>query len=100
MFTQLNQYHVVLEVKPGFQTDPLDLRNLFIRSAAGSTGNAGLVTGGSVNTAGFGPSSSSVAQATAGQNVGAPVTGATSGAFSGGPSASSLVLSKAAAKCR
>ena len=25
MFTQLNQYHVVLEVKPGFQQDPLDL---------------------------------------------------------------------------
>ena len=22
MFTQLNQYHVVLEVKPGFQADP------------------------------------------------------------------------------
>ena len=25
MFTQLNQYHVVLEVKPGFQQNPLDL---------------------------------------------------------------------------
>ncbi len=35
MFTQLNQYHVVLEVKPGFQNNPVDLRNLFIRSAAG-----------------------------------------------------------------
>ena len=22
MFTQLNQYHVVLEVKPGFEKDP------------------------------------------------------------------------------
>jgi multidrug efflux pump len=32
MFTQLNQYHVVLEVKPGFQRDPFDLKNLFIRS--------------------------------------------------------------------
>ena len=38
MFTQLNQYHVVLEVKPGFQNNPVDLRNLFIRSAAGTTG--------------------------------------------------------------
>jgi multidrug efflux pump len=35
MFTQLNQYHVVLEVKPGFQQNPLDLRNLFIRSSGG-----------------------------------------------------------------
>ncbi len=29
MFTQLNQYHVVLEVKPGFQQNPLDLRDLY-----------------------------------------------------------------------
>jgi multidrug efflux pump len=93
MFTQLNQYHVVLEVKPGFQNNPIDLRNLFIRSAAGTTGSAGLVSGGSANTVGFGPSSVSVAQATAGQSIGAPVGGSSSGAFSGGPSASSLVLS-------
>src|SRR5262249_44828537 len=34
MFTQLNQYHVVLEVAPEFQRDPADLRSLFIRPAA------------------------------------------------------------------
>ena len=34
MFTQLNQYHVVLEVKPGFERRAGDLRDLFIRSAA------------------------------------------------------------------
>ena len=33
MFTQLNQYHVVLEVQPGFDRTPLDLRNIYIRSA-------------------------------------------------------------------
>jgi multidrug efflux pump len=93
MFTQLNQYHVVLEVTPGFQNNPVDLRNLFIRSAAGTTGSAGLVSGGSANTEGLGPSSVSVAQATAGQNVGAPVGGSASGAFNGGPAASSLVFS-------
>jgi multidrug efflux pump len=92
MFTQLNQYHVVLEVKPGFQNNPVDLRNLFIRSAVGTGGN-GLVSGGSASTAGFGPSSAAVAQATAGQNIGAPVTGTASGPFSGGPAASSLVFS-------
>jgi multidrug efflux pump len=91
MFTQLNQYHVVLEVKPGFQNNPIDLRNLFIRSAAGS-GGTGLVSGGSATTEGFGPSSASVAQGTAGLSVGAPVSGSSSGAFSGGPSASSLVF--------
>ena len=93
MFTQLNQYHVVLEVKPGFQNNPVDLRNLFIRSAtAGGSGGSGLVSGGSTNTVGFGPSSSSVAQATAGQSIGAPATGSSGSAFSGGPSASSQVF--------
>ena len=32
IFTQLNQYHVVLEVKPDFQQNPLDLRDLYIRT--------------------------------------------------------------------
>jgi multidrug efflux pump len=93
MFTQLNQYHVVLEVKPGFQNNPVDLRNLFIRSAAGSNGGSGVVSGGSTNTVGFGPSSASVAQATAGQAIGAPLTGSSAGAFNGGASASSQVFS-------
>jgi multidrug efflux pump len=30
IFTQLNQYHVVLEVKPGFDKTPADLNDLFI----------------------------------------------------------------------
>ena len=34
IFTQLNQYHVVLEVKPTFYKNPGDLRDLFIRTAA------------------------------------------------------------------
>jgi len=37
MFTQLNQYHVILEVRPGFKQNPVDLRNMFIRAGA-STG--------------------------------------------------------------
>ncbi|MGO9255733.1 MAG: multidrug efflux RND transporter permease subunit [Bryobacteraceae bacterium] len=35
MFTQLNQYRVVLEIKPEFQHGPEDLSKIFIRSAAG-----------------------------------------------------------------
>jgi multidrug efflux pump len=34
MFTQLNQYHVILEVKPGFGKNPSDLSDLFIRASA------------------------------------------------------------------
>jgi multidrug efflux pump len=37
MFTQLNQYHVVLELKPGFEKNPSDLNDLFIRTAAGGS---------------------------------------------------------------
>ena len=32
MFTQLNQYHVVLEVKPGFGKNPSNLSDLFIQA--------------------------------------------------------------------
>jgi multidrug efflux pump len=32
MFTQLNQYHVVLEVKPAFDTNPAGLGDLFIQA--------------------------------------------------------------------
>ena len=35
MFTQLNQYRVVMEVRPEWQQRPGDLKNLYIRSAGG-----------------------------------------------------------------
>jgi multidrug efflux pump len=35
IFTQLNQYHVVLELEPQFQWDTGALRHLYVRSAAG-----------------------------------------------------------------
>jgi multidrug efflux pump len=63
MFTQLNQYHVVLEVQPQFQQKPADLRDLFIRSgvvasastqAGTSIGGTGLV-GGTATTAASAP---------------------------------------------
>jgi len=36
IFTQLNQYHVVLEVGPQFQADPTDLRNIYVKSMTGT----------------------------------------------------------------
>ncbi len=36
MFTQLNQYHVVLEVQSDFRRDPSDLKEIYIHSANGS----------------------------------------------------------------
>jgi multidrug efflux pump len=35
MFTQLNQYHVVLEVKPEFRRSPADLEHVYVRSSTG-----------------------------------------------------------------
>ncbi|HTS47154.1 MAG TPA: efflux RND transporter permease subunit [Bryobacteraceae bacterium] len=51
MFTQLNQYHVVLELMPRFQKRPQQLNDLYIRTGATTTnGSAGLVAGGSSST--------------------------------------------------
>jgi multidrug efflux pump len=35
IFTQLNQYHVVMEVDPSFQQDPEALRNIYVHSSTG-----------------------------------------------------------------
>jgi multidrug efflux pump len=67
MFTQLNQYHVILEVAPGYENTPLNLRDLYIRTGMGGASTAaGLVSGGSAATQTYGPqsgSSSSLASA-------------------------------------
>jgi len=36
MFTQLNQYHVVLEVAPKFQSNPSSLDNIYVKSSNGT----------------------------------------------------------------
>jgi multidrug efflux pump len=59
MFTQLNQYHVVLEVKPGFQKGPSSLGDLFI----GTTGATSTSNGSSTTTSGSSSSSASAATA-------------------------------------
>jgi multidrug efflux pump len=91
IFTQLNQYHVVLEVQPSFRQNPTDLRNLFIRTAAGSAATAaGLVAGGSSTAAlSQGPANTSSA-ATAAAN--AANAAQSSSAAGGGAIASASVF--------
>ena len=36
LFTQLNQYHVILEVQPQFQTNPKNLQDIYIKSTTGA----------------------------------------------------------------
>jgi len=45
MFTQLNQYHVVLEVDPQFRMTPDDLKNIYVKSGATSVASAGTPAG-------------------------------------------------------
>jgi len=54
MYTQLNQYHVILEAQPQFQVDPNKLNKLYIQanSAAGTTGAAASSTGNGSTSAG------------------------------------------------
>ena len=63
MFTQLNQYHVILEVKPEYHQKPLDLRALFVRTGA-TSGSGGAVAGGTGTAVSSGP----VSSATSSQN--------------------------------
>jgi multidrug efflux pump len=91
MYTQLNQYHVVLEVQPGFEKTPLNLRDLYIRTGMGpSSAATGLVSGGSAATQTFGPqagSSSALASASAASSM-ANSTIASSNVFGVAPPAS------------
>jgi multidrug efflux pump len=90
MFTQLNQYHVVLEVAPEFQRNPVDLRSLFIRSGVATPNAATLVAGGTATTQSFGPTNAAAAASATATAVPAVQPVIASGtAFGGGPPASS-----------
>jgi multidrug efflux pump len=54
MYTQLNQYHVILEAEPQFQLDPGKLNKMYIQanSAAGTTGAAASSSGNGSTSAG------------------------------------------------
>jgi multidrug efflux pump len=82
LYTQLNQYHVVLETMPEFQTNPSKLQDIYVRTAAngtsstsGQTPSNGLVLpGGGSGSSASGPSSSSSSITATGSANPAPVT--------------------------
>jgi multidrug efflux pump len=71
IYTQLNQYHVVLETDPEFQKDPSNLKDIYVRSA---TATPAITTNNPVITATTGGGSSSNASPSG------PAANATSGA--------------------
>jgi len=51
MFTQLNQYHVILELDPAFQRSPADLGKVYLKSSGGSAVPLAAITQVTQNTA-------------------------------------------------
>jgi len=76
LYTQLNQYHIVLETDPEFQKDPAKLNDIYLRSA---TGTPATTTNNPIITASSGGSSSANASPSG------PSANATSGSASPPP---------------
>ena len=81
LYTQLNQYHVVLEALPSFQTDPKKLNSIYVRtSASGSSTSSNGSSGSQTNSSGLmipaggsgsssGPSASSSSSSSGSSNI-------------------------------
>jgi multidrug efflux pump len=87
LYTQLNQYHVILEADPQFQLDPNSLQQIYIQSVPAGSASSAAVS----NTAG---SSSGAGAASSSSSGSALLTPATSGALAS-PAASTSALSSA-----
>ena len=88
MFTQVNQYHVILEVDPKFQQDPADLNNIYITpSTSGITAATGTtVRVDIVAVAGTASAATTTSSATSGQpGMAAPLSAFTHWATEAGP---------------
>ncbi len=103
MYTQLNQYHVILEAQPQFQLDPNMLTHLYIQSnaAAGTSGAGGSSASGRGSTSAGSNSLTTSALYTASANtLAAPASPLTSSAAtinrgSGSAGATSSAMSNA-----
>ena len=85
LYTQLNQYHVILETLPEFQHNPDKLQDIYVRSATASTSSSS--SGGSTSSATSSSASSGATAGTKGLSANAissasnvPMVGANGGA--------------------
>jgi multidrug efflux pump len=80
MYTQLNQYHVILEAEPQFQLDPNKLNHLYLQanSAAGTSGAAATSTSNGSSSAGSNAITSSVLFTPSTNTLSPPVNALTS----------------------
>jgi multidrug efflux pump len=84
MYTQLNQYHVILESEPQFQLDPNMLNKLYIQSnsAAGTQGAAASSSGNGSTSAGSNALTTSALFTPSANSLSAPVNALTAGTSS------------------
>ena len=75
MYTQLNQYHIILETQPEFQKNPSKLQDIYVRSALAPTA----LTTGSANTVTATTASGNSASSAAPSPSASPNTAASSG---------------------
>jgi multidrug efflux pump len=87
LYTQLNQYHVVLETLPDFQKSPAKLQDIYVRSVLAPTSISSTTTSGSGASGSSASSANTLITAT---TAGAPGAGTT------GPSSSIRVASGSA----
>jgi multidrug efflux pump len=81
MYTQLNQYHVILESEPQFQLDPDKLNKLYIQAnaAAGTSGAAASSTGNGSTSAGSNALTTSALYTPSANTLAPPVNALASG---------------------
>jgi multidrug efflux pump len=75
LYTQLNQYHVILETEPKFQLDPRSLHDIYIQSALSGGSSSASASGGGGNTAGSSSGAGSGASASSGNALLTPSSG-------------------------
>jgi multidrug efflux pump len=79
-YTQLNQYHVILETLPSFQKNPANLQDVYVRSAlASSSLTTGSSTNGVVTAGGVGSSIGTSASSSSGTTTAPPAITAVNG---------------------
>jgi multidrug efflux pump len=86
MYTQLNQYHVILEADPRFQLTPAKLNDIYVQSSSTSASSASTAT----NTAGSSSGAGSGATASSGN---ATLTASTTNGVSASASSTSALAS-------
>jgi multidrug efflux pump len=79
-YTQLNQYHVILETLPSFQKNPANLQDVYVRSALASSAlTTGSTTNGVVTAGGTGSSIGTSAASSSGATTAPPAITAVNG---------------------